>query len=493
MKKKFVFVCFCCMCVMFVNAQELEKGVQNAVNRLADRLTTRLTVSIDPLTLDDETTKSSFSRQLYDMVLDYATKAPLFNVVIKRGPGSLWKPGEPPRGTIKGTFAQRGNRVEVFLYLVSDVNGTSLGSHRFSFPLAELPEGKDALVPENNKEVDEREKIFAGLSVDNPSGQSTTPASKSSTNQNIHIQAFFNSESMTYLHRDELRMTVMADRNCYFKVIHIDVNNQMKMIYPNSSDRNNELRANTPREIFETLAWRIYAPYGAETILLVASSQQFEKIDQEYNAPWKPMTADAIRTAVRGNRGVDYERKTPITFSGEGEARYTITTLKPHELYSYSRPENMEEFLKTMRNDVVDQGGKFDDDSSETSGSYIINGVRGSYRVPSNSPDTIEFAMYNLANFTGGSRAGARTRGAEHTFKIDRPANIAQAIRMVRSSIEGSGGTFTGNEQQGNFRAKGITGQYRVSNMVDVTITEKPLVVPNSLIEKEVKSYFGGR
>jgi len=493
MKKLLVFVGLCCLCGIFANAQELEKGVQNAMNELTKRLRTRLEVSIGSLTLEGTDAPTPFSRQLSTLVHRYADNIPLYFKVVglSQSRGGPKRPEGPPRGIIKGTFAQRGNRVEVFLYLVSDPDGTSLGtSPLFTFPLAELSD--NALVPENEKSVREREQVFAELSAGNTSAQKTTPASKSTATQGIHIQAFFNSESMTYLHRDELQMTVIADRDCWFKVIYIDVNNRMKMLYPNSYDNDNYLRANVPRDdIFKKLGWRTYEPYGAETILLVASSKQFEKIEQEYDAPEKPMTADAVRTAVKGNRGVESELKTPITFSGEGEARYTITVIKPDEQYSYSKPQNMKEFLESTRKEVERQGGTFSPDGNEKSADYIINGVRGSYRVPNNAPDTIEFAMYN--NYTGSRNAAARTRGSGFNFNFERPGNITQAIQMVRSGIEGSGGTFSGNEREGNFSAKGIAGQYRVSDLVSVTITEKPFVVPNSLIEKEVKSYFGGR
>jgi len=497
MKKKILLVCLCYVCVMFVNAQELEKGVQNAVNRLADQLSTRWDVEIDSLTLQDGTTTSLFSLQLQNLVSHYATNTPLFNVIErKRSPVSLRNPSDPPKGTIKGIFTESGNKVEVFLYLVSDSNQTRLGSHRFTFPRAEIPE--NALVPENKKEVDEREQIFAELSkpaAGTPAQPSVNTQSvfTAPANQSIHIEAYFNSASMTYFHNDELQITVWADRNCWFKVIHIDVNNQMKMVYPNNSDRDNYLGANTSRNIFETLGWRTVEPYGAETILVVASSQQFANIEQEYHVPQKPVTADALRAALGESRGTESFQKTPITFSGEGTAKYTITVLKPDEEYEYTKPENMTEFFQSLRDDIRRRGGTFSPDSNDKSGSYVIDGFRGSYRVPNNRPDIIQFASYDLDAYAAIALRGTPTRGTPYNFSFERPQDIAWAVQQVRSSILEKGGTFTGNEQQGSFRSKGIAGQYRVADVVNVTISEKPIVVPNSLIETEVKKYFGVR
>jgi len=417
MRKITVFVCLFCICVIFINAQELERGVRDAVNRLADRLNTQLDVTIGSMTLDGTTdTVSAFSRLLYTLVYNYADNVPLFRIVnVTRGPR---RPDEQQRGIIKGTFAKRGDTVEVFLYLVSDPDSVSLGSSPpFTFPLAELTQREIFLEPENITVVQEQKQIFAELSAVSES-PATPPAATPPPNQNINIQAFFNSPSMTYFHRDELQITVMADRDCYFKIIHIDANNQMEMIYPNSFDRNNYLRANAPREIFEMAKCYLYEPYGAEVILIVASSQQFANIEREYLTPWVlPATADNIRNAVNTGRGTGLESAvTPINFSSEGEARYTITILKPHEEYSYRRPENMREFVQSTRNEVLQQGGTFDAGSSETSGFYTINGVRCSYRVSRDAPDTIRFAIYNLDNYTNGSRAGTSARGAGFNF-----------------------------------------------------------------------------
>jgi hypothetical protein len=235
----------------------------------------------------------------------------------------------------------------------------------------------------------------------------------------------------------------------------------------------------------------LYEPYGTESILVVASSDPFSGIEQEFVAPWTACTAESLRTAIEGSRGGSIEAPPrPILFTGEGEERYSITILKPHEEYEYKRPENMAAAVQTMGGDIVQRGGFFE--GNETSGYGILNNVRASYQAPRDRPDTVRFAVYYLDSFSGGPGAGVRTRGQGFTFSFARPGDIGRAVDAVRSGIERKGGAFNGNEQQGSFRAGGIAGQYQVSGMVNVTITEKPLLIPNSLIEKEVKNYFGG-
>jgi hypothetical protein len=249
------------------------------------------------------------------------------------------------------------------------------------------------------------------------------------------------------------------------------------MIFPTRNDNNNFLRANASRTVFDNQNSRriLCEPYGAETLVVVASPVQFPNIEREYSEPWRAATEEMITAAI----------------AGAGQARYPITILKPHEEYEFAKPDDMTALYQSIRDDAVRQGGYFS--GNEASGVYIIGNVRGSYRVPSGRQDTIQFASYFLDAYTADSYRGERVRGSAHTFFFARPQNIAQAVQAVRGSILEKGGTFNGNEQQGSFRASGIAGQYQVTDVVNVTISEKPFVIPNSLIENEVRNYFGVR
>jgi hypothetical protein len=463
--------------VILTTPEAMEAGIKRAVDLLAARLETPTETIIGPFTMTGTDIPTGLSVYLTEKVTHYAKNNRDRKYRVVEGSGDN-------RAALTGFFTRRSDRVDVTLEL-STPDGEGNGSQIFSLSAAELARWEIAIEPENPKKIDELDEVFTALAGD-------TDGESPDTAGGIHIQAWFDSESRTYMHRDTLNMTVMADRNCYFKIIHIDVTNHMKTIYPNSYDRNNYLRANMPRAVFEGANYMLYEPYGVETIVLVASEEQFKDIEKEFIAPWTACTAETLREAVRGNRGGAFEASSrPITFSGAGEARYSITILKPHEEYEYRRPENMTEAVQTLRNDVVQNGGVFE--GNETSGYAILNNVRSSYRVPRDKPDTVQFAVYYLDRFSGGPNAGVRTRGSGFNFSFTRPGDIRQAVQMVRSGIEGKGGIFNGNEQQGSFKASGITGQYRVTDMVNVTITEKPFVIPNSMIEKEVKNYFGGR
>jgi len=463
MKKLCALVCFGCLCVTLLGAQQLENSVKEAVNGLATKLRRQYEVTIGPMTREQLGVSVPFSRRLHNLVNYYAVKnhSDYFKIVnvaaTRSGPKRL---DEPQRGIITGTFEKRGDKIEGFLFLdFSD--GTRAGTEKFVFPFSEITEDI-SIEPENIAIVEKQEQIFTKID--------TGAAIKG-----INIQAFFNAESMTYLHGDELQMTVSADKDCYFKIIHIDVDNKIKMIYPKKGD-NNFLRANTSRAVFDNPNSRqiLCEPYGAETLVLVASPVQFPNIEREYNEPWKAATEETIAAAI----------------AGTGQARYPISIIKPHEQYEYAKPD-MTELYRSIRDDTVRQGGYFS--GNATSGFYIVNNIRGSYRAPSGKPDTVQFATYYLDAYTAESYRGARTRGSAFNFSFAKPQNLNAAVQTVRSSIMEKGGTFTGNEQEGNFKASGIAGQYKVTDLVSVTISEKPFVIPNSLIVNEVKNFFGVR
>jgi len=430
----------------------LEAGIKRAVDALAANIQTQTETVIGLFTMTGIDIPSELSIYLTEKVTHYAKTNQERKYRVMEG-------DTEQAAVLSGFFTRRNDRVDVTFELTTP-NRDRDGSHIFSISVDLLEKTIGlAIEPENVNSMIILDEVI-------PPAQTET----------IHIEARLNSNTRTYFHRDELKLTVTADQDCYFKIIHIDVNNQIKMIYPTRND-NNFLRANESRTIFDNPNSRyvLYGPYGAETLVVVAFPVQFPGIEREYNEPWRAATEETITAAI----------------AGAGQSRYPITILKPHEEYEYARPENMTELYQSIRDDAVRQSGYFE--GNATSGFYIINNVRGSYRIPNNRPDTIQFAAYYLDTYTADSYRGTRTRGSPFNFSFAIPQNIAQAVQTIRSSILEKGGVFTGNEQQGNFRANGIAGQYQVTDVVNVTISEKPFVIPNSLIENEVRNYFGVR
>jgi hypothetical protein len=81
---------------------------------------------------------------------------------------------------------------------------------------------------------------------------------------------------------------------------------------------------------------------------------------------------------------------------------------------------------------------------------------------------------------------------AECSFKFNIESNPAEIINNVKSKIEKEGGSFTGNENEGNFNLPtpvgAIEGNYSVNdNELKIDITKKPMILPCSMIESELE------
>jgi hypothetical protein len=479
MKKGLLFLCMVFIVITFLPAQQIDNMVRDAVNNLASRLNVLLEVSVGTITLDNTETPSEFSRMLAGKVNHYATNNDLFRVIAKSRGISSTRPSGPPKGTISGNFTVNGDKVTVTLELVSDSSGVRISSQQFTLSLAELKKAGYEILPENIKtlqEVKEQEKIFTPPTpvVSNPSANTANA---------LIIRAWPNSDTNTYINGDDLKISLESNQDCYFKIYHVDIDKKMQMIYPNAQNMNNFIKANSIRTIPEgSIRYNIEAPFGQDTIMVVASKQQFNNIEAEYSQ---------IRTATRDvvlnvGRGLGVQNIQTAQLLETVTVSFNFTSLPGtyyDEIFYYTKPLDITEALQSMRADVISHGGTFN--GNEREGTFSAGGTNGNYSV---NGDQFILRLRNTGN-----RLIQRSRGAGFSFSIDKPQNISQAVQAVRSGIEGKGGTFEGNEQQGNFRASGITGQYSVSDRVSVNINEKPALIPNSLIEKEVRKYFVGK
>jgi hypothetical protein len=112
----------------------------------------------------------------------------------------------------------------------------------------------------------------------------------------------------------------MADADCFFKVYHIDLNGDMQLIYPNDRNTNNRLTAYITRTIPESSAvtYVLQAPFGQDTIKVVASKRQFENLSEEFNKVWKA-DGETVRRA-ESYRGL------AIHYTPEGPVVETVIT-----------------------------------------------------------------------------------------------------------------------------------------------------------------------
>jgi hypothetical protein len=464
-----------------LSAQTLDERIKSAVDGLAQRFIVEAAIS--PPVIDGSDTTSGLSRYLYQEIETYAVNHRGFKVV---------PAGRGLNARITGVYLQAGDKVRVNLRLISDQN-TVIAASQFDIGLDELKQLNLAWLPENMKaqeEVQRREEILN--SVPPASSASATPASSSRVPvQGLAIDVRPNSETRTYYDGEKLGVIVWADRDCFIKVYHIDVNNQMQLIFPNRLDspgvqpvnRDNFLPADTeltvPRGAVDFV---LHEPFGAETILVYASIAQFPDIEQEMFSPGTRAARETVEALTRG--GSLAGNGPNISAAAIVSARFTFSILASsleEDTFSYKKPADMAGALRSLRAELAGLGANLS--GNEREGVFSGPGMEGSYRV--NGGDLV------LTLRRRGPQPSASRGARGYSFSFDRPRNLDAALNTVRTGIAAKGGSFTGNEREGRFQAGGIAGAYQVAERVNVSIIEKPLIIPNSLIEREVRNFFG--
>jgi hypothetical protein len=109
-----------------------------------------------------------------------------------------------------------------------------------------------------------------------------------------------------YYDNEELQITLSANADCYFVAYHLDIDNNMQVIYPNRWERDkNFLKAGTTRIIPEGTKFVLHAPYGEERILVYASSSPIDIPDDQYrssviSSAYIEHTQTVLRNGSRG-------------------------------------------------------------------------------------------------------------------------------------------------------------------------------------------------
>jgi hypothetical protein len=115
-----------------------------------------------------------------------------------------------------------------------------------------------------------------------------------------------------------MTMRVYSERDCYFRIIHIDVNGSSQVIYPASSNDNNFIRAGQTRRIPDNTRFRMGPPFGEEIILAAAYDRPFMLNAQSGSAPF---SADSI------TRGLTVVSDTNTAMSPSATAKFSYTIL----------------------------------------------------------------------------------------------------------------------------------------------------------------------
>ena len=127
-----------------------------------------------------------------------------------------------------------------------------------------------------------------------------------------------------YYDSEVMFITLKASVDCYFVVYHLDIDNNMQVIYPNRWEKDrNFLKAGEERVIPENAAFLLHAPYGEERILVYATDRPINIPEDQYQA--RSITKDYIESPEAIWRGGDGTRALTVMPKGAtGQVSYSI-------------------------------------------------------------------------------------------------------------------------------------------------------------------------
>ncbi|GHT87195.1 hypothetical protein FACS1894137_14020 [Spirochaetia bacterium] len=472
MKKKYLLIgCIIMAAAVFARAQDLETRVGSALTELALPVQNTVTVAVYPILLAGSETTSALSRYLYEKIKYFVNK----NDRLLLSP-STRDTANTAQGRIEGAYTELGNEIDITLSLVSNTKG-SIGAANFKITKSELQRLRIEWLPGNRvtqTDVQQKDQQIDAMLAEGPIAPAKT----------YTLDAWPNSESYTYAEGEKMYITLRSDRDCYFKVYYVDAENKMRLIYPNQTTGGNFLKANVLRIIPDTTEYIMGKPFGVESILVLASDKVLPYNTDEM-MPVKDArgmtqvlkkTADAVNAADAA--GIIVEKRFNYTVVPQNIIEETL---------SYPKPDSMIDFIQALQSVLKSEGGTFT--GNEQTGTFGAGLFKGSYSI--NGASIIIRIQHPVEESLGWGVSKTRSMAGAFNFSFSRPENIQAAVETVRNGISSKGGVFSGDTRKGEFKASGIAGRYEVADNVRVSIVEKPFVLTNGLIEKEIKKFFG--
>jgi hypothetical protein len=171
------------------------------------------------------------------------------------------------QAVVVGNFSPVDQDAEVSFQLVSTGgNKVILGSAAFVISAEELDRRRLSLLPEKDTGIISKAEFEAKQQAVDPYA-----------GKNNHFTFTVSPDDLdgVYYDGEYMTMRVYSDRDCYFRIVHVDVNGTAQVIYPTDRRDNNFIRAGETRRIPDNTRFRMGAPFGEEYILVAAYEQPF--------------------------------------------------------------------------------------------------------------------------------------------------------------------------------------------------------------------------
>jgi len=212
------------------------------------------------------------------------------------------------QAVITGSYSPLDSGAEVSLQLVSTGgNKAVLAASRFFIPGTELQRRKLSLLPEKGN------SIITLAEFENKQ-QAVDPYAGKNNKWNFTVTP----DVLDGIYRDGdlMSMRIYSQRDCYFRITHVDVNGSVQIIYPLSPDDNNFIKAGQTRRIPDNTRFRMGPPFGEEIILVAA-----------YDKPFLPGQSSGTLSSDSIARGIFVEDDSHAQMSPSVTAKFSYTIL----------------------------------------------------------------------------------------------------------------------------------------------------------------------
>lgn len=252
-------------------AGTVEKGLRALYAEQAELSIGASTIAAGPFTWEETGIGTEFS----DILLRAARRGVLASSVFQLTiddpvpffGGETELPGTVPAEAASafrlfGTYRIEQSEVVIQLKIFSTVFSRLMAEKTISVALSDLP-AEIELYPPNRAVLEKVEDELGGIFG---SGQ-----------LDIHVTTDRGAGGV-YHEGEELVLSLLSNRDCYIRILHIDVHGNMTQVFPNRYESNNFLPG---RQLLtfpsrrSPFRFRIVPPYGTETIKVIASTQQF--------------------------------------------------------------------------------------------------------------------------------------------------------------------------------------------------------------------------
>jgi hypothetical protein len=171
------------------------------------------------------------------------------------------------QAVVLGSFSPLEKDAEVSFQLVSTGgNRLVLGSADFVISSAELERRNLSLLPEKDTGVISTAEFETKQKALDP---------YEGKNNGFRFTVSPDDLDGMYYDGEYMTMRLYSERDCYFRIVHVDVNGTAQVIYPTTGRDNNFIRAGETRRIPDNTRFRMGPPYGEEYILAAAYDRPF--------------------------------------------------------------------------------------------------------------------------------------------------------------------------------------------------------------------------